>query len=106
MKARLDAQGASPAAYRAMTNLRMFIRKESSLEPSLVELVKMREVVIADAHRFDENGNLIHEPTKQFIRELLKNLVDWTRRISPVSESAPASSTPTARHPLSGGAPA
>jgi chromate reductase, NAD(P)H dehydrogenase (quinone) len=39
------------------------------------------EVVIADAaHRFDERGNLIHEPTKQLIRELLKNLVDWTRR--------------------------
>jgi len=32
---------------------------------------------------FDENGNLIHEPTKQLIQELLKNLVDWTRRISP-----------------------
>jgi chromate reductase len=42
------------------------------------------EVVIADAaHRFDENGNLIHDPTKQLIQELLKNLVDWTRRISP-----------------------
>src|SRR5216684_6926926 len=59
------------------------------------------EVVIADAaHRFDENGNLIHEPTKQLIRELLKNLVDWTRRISPAPESIPASSTATARHPL------
>jgi chromate reductase, NAD(P)H dehydrogenase (quinone) len=42
------------------------------------------EVMIADAaHRFDENGNLIHEPTKQLMEELLKNLVDWTRRISP-----------------------
>jgi len=42
------------------------------------------EVVIADAaHRFDENANLIHDPTKQLIQELLKNLVDWTRRISP-----------------------
>src|ERR1700688_4517725 len=42
------------------------------------------EVVIADAaHRFDENGNLIHNPTKQLIQKLLKNLVDWTRRISP-----------------------
>jgi len=42
------------------------------------------EVIIADAaHRFDENGNLIHEPTKQLIQALLKNLVDWTRRISP-----------------------
>jgi hypothetical protein len=28
-------------------------------------------------------GNLIHEPTKQLIQELLKNLVGWTRRISP-----------------------
>jgi chromate reductase len=41
-------------------------------------------VVIADAaHRFDQNGNLIHEPTKQLIQELLRNLVDWTRRTSP-----------------------
>jgi chromate reductase, NAD(P)H dehydrogenase (quinone) len=63
------------------------------------------EVVIADAaHRFDENGNLIHEPTKQLIQELLKNLVDWTRRISPAPESTSAFSTATARHPLSGGA--
>jgi hypothetical protein len=58
------------------------------------------------AHQFDENGNLIHEPTKQLIRELLKNLVDWARRISPAPESIPASSTATARHSLSGGAPA
>jgi hypothetical protein len=49
---------------------------------------------------------LIHEPTKQLIRELLKNLVDWTRRISPAPESTAASSTATAWHPLSGGAPA
>jgi hypothetical protein len=42
------------------------------------------EVIIADAaHRFDENGNLIHEPTKQLIQKLLESLVDWTRRISP-----------------------
>src|SRR6266851_3871282 len=47
------------------------------------------EVIIADAaHRFDENGNLIHEPTKQLIQKLLKNLVDWTRRISSDSQSA------------------
>ena len=49
------------------------------------------EVIIADAaHRFDEHGNLIHEPTKQLIRELLKNLVDWTRRISPAPACAGA----------------
>jgi chromate reductase len=65
------------------------------------------EVVIADAaHRFDENGNLIHGQTKQLIQELLKNLVDWTRRISPALESTPASTTATARHPLSDCAPA
>jgi chromate reductase len=43
------------------------------------------EVMIADAaHRFDAAGNLIHEPTRQLIQELLKNLMDWTRRSSPV----------------------
>ena len=42
------------------------------------------EVVIADAaRRFDENGNLIHEPTKRLIQELLNKLVDWTHRLSP-----------------------
>jgi chromate reductase, NAD(P)H dehydrogenase (quinone) len=47
-------------------------------------LLNQPEVMIADAaHRFDEDGNLIHEPTKQLIQELLRNLVDWTRRISP-----------------------
>jgi len=47
-------------------------------------LLNKPEVMIADAaHRFDENGNLIHEATKQLIQELVKNLVDWTRRISP-----------------------
>jgi chromate reductase len=46
------------------------------------------EVTIADAaHRFDAEGNLIHEPTKQLIQELLKNLVEWTHRISPVPVS-------------------
>ena len=65
------------------------------------------EVIIADAaHRFDESRNLIHEPTKQLIQELLKTLVDWTRRISPPPESTSESSTATPRHPLSRGVPA
>jgi alkylhydroperoxidase family enzyme len=42
MEARLNAQQASPAAYAAMISLEMFVRKESSLESSLIELVKMR----------------------------------------------------------------
>jgi len=44
--------------------------------------VNQPEVMIANAsERFDAAGNLTHEPTKQFIRQLLQNLVDWTRRI-------------------------
>jgi AhpD family alkylhydroperoxidase len=42
MQSRLQAQTASPAAYHAMLNLEMFIKKSSKLEPSLIELVKMR----------------------------------------------------------------
>jgi AhpD family alkylhydroperoxidase len=42
MESRLDAQKASPGAYHAMLGLEMFIRKSSKLEPSLIELVKMR----------------------------------------------------------------
>jgi AhpD family alkylhydroperoxidase len=42
MKARLAMQKASPAAYRAMAALETFVVKSSKLEPSLLELVKMR----------------------------------------------------------------
>jgi len=42
MEARLNAQRASPAAYAAMISLEMFVQKESNLESSLIELVKMR----------------------------------------------------------------
>lgn len=42
MQPRLEAQKASPAAYHAMLALEMFVRKSSKLEPSLVELAKMR----------------------------------------------------------------
>ena len=42
MQPRLEAQKASPAAYRAMLTLEMFVRKSSKLELSLIELVKMR----------------------------------------------------------------
>ena len=42
MKARMEPQKASPAAYQAMIGLEMFVSKSSKLEPSLLELVKMR----------------------------------------------------------------
>jgi AhpD family alkylhydroperoxidase len=42
MQARLEAQKVSPAAYQAMMAMEMFVRKQSKLEPALIELVKMR----------------------------------------------------------------
>jgi len=41
MEPRLNPQKVSPAAYHAMSTLEVFVRK-SKLEPSLLELVKMR----------------------------------------------------------------
>lgn len=44
--------------------------------------INQPEVMIANAHeRFDAEGNLTHDATKKYIRKLLQNLVDWTRRI-------------------------
>ena len=42
MEPRLNAQQESPAAYAALVGLETFVRKASKLEPSLVELVKVR----------------------------------------------------------------
>ena len=51
----------------------------SAADPCSSQLVyglNQPEVVIADAaHRFDENGNLIHELTKQLIQQLLKAIL-------------------------------
>jgi chromate reductase, NAD(P)H dehydrogenase (quinone) len=44
--------------------------------------VNQPEVMIGNAsEKFDEQGNLTDETTKDFIRLLLQNLADWTRRI-------------------------
>jgi chromate reductase len=45
--------------------------------------VNQPEVMIGNAaKRFDAAGNLTDDATKEFIRQLLQSLVDWTRRIS------------------------
>jgi chromate reductase, NAD(P)H dehydrogenase (quinone) len=45
------------------------------------------EVMIMNAaERFDGDGNLTHEKTRDFIRDLLQSLVDWTMRIKPKEE--------------------
>jgi chromate reductase len=45
--------------------------------------INQPEVMIGNAsERFDGEGNLTHDDTKEFIRQLLQNLVEWTRRIA------------------------
>jgi hypothetical protein len=44
------------------------------------------EVLIGQASdKFDAQGNLTDEATRGFVRDLLRNLVDWTRRLGPAS---------------------
>ena len=44
--------------------------------------INQPEVMIASAaERFDGNGNLVHEPTRELIRKLLSSLVSWTLRL-------------------------
>ncbi len=45
--------------------------------------VNRPEVMIGNAlQRFDQDGNLHDEQTRNLIRQLLQNLADWTRRLS------------------------
>ena len=44
--------------------------------------VNRPEVMIGNAAaRFDEQGNLVDETSKDLIRQLLRNLVDWTHKL-------------------------
>ncbi|HEX3036813.1 MAG TPA: NAD(P)H-dependent oxidoreductase [Thermodesulfobacteriota bacterium] len=44
--------------------------------------INQPEVMIGNAgERFDKEGNLTDEKTKDLIRQLLQNLVDWTRKL-------------------------
>ena len=47
--------------------------------------INQPEVMIGNASaRFDAQGNLTDEATKELIRQLLQNLVEWTRRIGQI----------------------
>lgn len=40
------------------------------------------EVIVPFAqNKFDTNGNLVDENTQMFVRQLLQNLVNWTRKL-------------------------
>jgi chromate reductase, NAD(P)H dehydrogenase (quinone) len=44
--------------------------------------VNAPEVIVTSAqNKFDSNGNLIDENTRNFLKQLLQNLVNWTRRL-------------------------
>ena len=42
------------------------------------------------ANRFDADGNLTDETSRNLIRDLLRNLVDWTRRLARPPEGSGA----------------
>ena len=51
--------------------------------------VNQPEVMIGNAaEQFDADGNLKNEETKKLIRQLLVNLVEWTRKLQKASEMA------------------
>lgn len=50
--------------------------------------INQPEVMIGNAqNRFDSQGNLTDDTTKDLIRQLLQNLTDWTRRIGETKQS-------------------
>jgi AhpD family alkylhydroperoxidase len=63
MQPRLEGQKVAPAAYHAMLALEEYVRKSSRLEPSLLELVRMRASQIngcaycLDMHSKDARAN-------------------------------------------------
>src|SRR5262245_52480973 len=63
MQPRLEGQKAAPGAYHAMLALEEYVRKSSRLEPSLLELVRVRASQIngcaycLDMHTKDARAN-------------------------------------------------
>lgn len=50
--------------------------------------INQPEVMIGNAqNRFDSQGNLTDDTTKDLIRQLLQNLTEWTRRIGETQQS-------------------
>jgi len=45
--------------------------------------LKYRQLIAKAHEKFDANGNYIDEVGKNLARQLLENLVKWTRRLNP-----------------------
>ena len=82
-----SAWNGKPAAIMgASTGMLGTARAQYHLRQIMVFLnmfaINQPEVLISNAaKRFDAEGNLTDDATKDFIRKLLQNLVEWTRRI-------------------------
>jgi chromate reductase len=70
--------GASPSTVgtaRAQAHLRQVFFYNA------IPLLPTAEVLIANAgDRFDEHGNLVHEPTRKFLAGMLEKLEPWVRQ--------------------------
>jgi chromate reductase, NAD(P)H dehydrogenase (quinone) len=72
MGASVGAMGTARAQYH-LRQMFVFLNMYAVNQP---------EVMIANAHKhFDEQGNLTDERAKKLIRQLLEELVSWTRRL-------------------------
>jgi chromate reductase, NAD(P)H dehydrogenase (quinone) len=81
-------EGKPVAIMSAATGALGGVRAQYHLRQILVFLnmfpINKPEVMISDAaKRFDSEGNLTDETTTKLIRQLLQNLVGWTKRITP-----------------------
>jgi chromate reductase len=69
----MGASGGPVATARAQYHLRQILVYLNM--PALIQ----PEVLIGSAQeKFDQNGNLIHDPTRERIRQMLEALVRWT----------------------------
>lgn len=89
MGASIGAIGTARAQYH-LRQIFVFLNVHAMTQP---------EVMIGNAEaKFDGGGALTDEPTRERVRELLKNLVNWTERLRlPEPQGVGAESTASAR---------
>lgn len=102
MNPRLDAQKVAPGAYHAMLGLEGYLKKASRLEPSLLELVRMRASQIngcafcldmhsKDARAAGETEQRLYALNAwretPFFTDRERAALSWTEAVTKVSES-------------------
>jgi chromate reductase len=79
-------EGKPVALMSASTGMLGGARAQYHLRQSFITLdmhpLNKPEVIVTFAHqKFDKNGNLIDENIRKIIKQMLENLVEWTRRL-------------------------